>query len=91
MYQQDVLGAWAKDVSDIRVFNPLANYYNSKSLKSKFKTHGKEIERCYKQRIIKINNSYFTPAVLTCTGSIACQDNVQIFTADWQIYTKEST
>ena len=57
--------------SDVRVFNPLASCYKSKSLKSIHEQHEKEKKRSYNQRIIETENGTFTPLVFSCTGGMS--------------------
>ena len=56
--------------SNIKVFNPLAQCYNGKHLKSMFATHEKEKKRSYNQRIIEAENGSFTPLVFPCIGEM---------------------
>ena len=55
---------------DIRVFDPKAQRYGSKSLKHCYEINEKEKKRQYNQRIINVDQGSFTPLVFSVNGGM---------------------
>ena len=56
---------------DVRVFNPLAQTHQNKSLSRLFDTQEKEKRRTYEQRVREVELGSFTPLVFSATGGMA--------------------
>ena len=55
---------------DVRVFNPYAQRYLTKSLKSAFATNENEKKRKYNRRIIEVEKGSFTPLIFSTNGGM---------------------
>ena len=65
---------WAKGQRaylDVRVFNPFAQRYLSRTLRSAYETNEKERKRDYNERVLQIQHGSFTPLVFSCFGGIS--------------------
>ena len=63
-------GQFEKAFFDVRVFNPSASSNQQGSLQSIYRRHEQEKKRQYDQRVREIENSTFTPLVMSCTGGM---------------------
>ena len=64
---------WAKGQRaylDVRVFNPFAQRYLSRTLRSAYETNEKEKKRDYNERVLQIQHGSFTPLVFSCFGGM---------------------
>ena len=59
---------YQKTYFDVRVFNPLAPSNGNQQPATIFHKHEQEKKRAYKQRILDVEQSTFTPLVLSATG-----------------------
>ena len=69
-------GVWVKGSRaffDVRVFNPLAQSYNSQTLKAAHKTNENQKKREYGERILNVEHGSFTPLVFSCLGGMSVE------------------
>ena len=55
---------------DVSVFNPFAQRYLSRTLRSAYETNEKEKKRDYNERVLQIQDGSFTPLVFSCFGGM---------------------
>ena len=55
---------------DVRVFNPIARSYKSKSLESAYRQNENEKKRRYSERVREVEHGSFTPLVFTAFGGM---------------------
>ena len=60
-----------KAFCDVRVFNPLAKCYRTKTLDSIHLSNEREKKRKYGQRILEVDHGTFTPLVFSCFGGMS--------------------
>lgn len=53
---------------DVRVFNPLVRSNHATSIESVYSKHEQEKRRRYEERVREVENSNFSPFVMSCTG-----------------------
>jgi hypothetical protein len=58
---------------DVRVFNPLAQGYASRTIESLFRQQEREKKRSYNQRVINIENGTFTPLIFSAYGGVSIE------------------
>ena len=60
---------------DIRVFYPNAQSYQEMTLPQIFRNHKREKQRAYGERVREVEESSFTPLVLSSTGGMGREAN----------------
>ena len=63
-------GRFQKTYFDVRVFNPLAPSNRNQAPAAVFRKHEQEKKRAYQQRVQDVEQSSFTPLVLSATGGM---------------------
>ncbi len=75
-----VKGFWGgrheKTFIDVRVFNPHAPTNKNSSISNCYRKHENEKKRVYEERITNIEQSSFTPLILSATGGMAKQSTI---------------
>ena len=66
-------GRYQKTYFDVRVFNPLAPSNRNQQPAAVFSKHEREKKRAYQQRVQEVEQSSFTPLVLSVTGGMGAQ------------------
>ena len=66
-------GRFQKTYFDVRVFNPLAPSNRSQAPAAVFRKHELEKKRAYQQRVQDVEQSSFTPLVLSVTGGMGAE------------------
>ena len=55
---------------DIRVFNPMAQWYRSQELTKAYEINGRKKKRQYNERISEVEHSSFIPSIMTALGGM---------------------
>ena len=66
-------GRYQKTYFDVRVFNPLASSNQNQQPSAVFRKHELEKKRAYQQRVQDVEQSSFTPLVLSATGGMGAE------------------
>ena len=69
-------GVWTRGnraYFDVRVFNPLAPTYRSKTLKAAHKENESAKKREYGERVLNVEHGTFTPLVFSCYGGMSTE------------------
>ena len=71
-------GFWVREsraFGDIRIFNPLARSYKSRSLESAYRKKENEKKRAYNERVVEVEHGSFTPLVFSALGGMSKECN----------------
>ena len=66
-------GRYQKTYFDVRVFNPLAPSNRNQQPAAVFRKHEREKKRAYQQRVQEVEQSSYTPLVLSVTGGMGAE------------------
>jgi hypothetical protein len=67
-------GFWVRGsraFADIRIFNPLARSYKTRSLEAAYRQNENEKKRAYNQRVVEVEHGSFMPLVFSALGGMS--------------------